>query len=60
MINPKVSKKYGTPHNVSTGANGPDSGTKAAGMAKINSSMTKGRFLPDAKAGTYGVKGVGK
>lgn len=60
MMNSKLAKMCGTPHNVSTGANGPDSGTKAAGREKVNSSMTKGRFLPDAKAGTFGVKGVGK
>ncbi len=59
-MNSKLAKKYGTPHNASTGAGGPDSGTQASGRAKVNSSISKGKFLPDARAGSYGVKGVGK
>ena len=59
-MNKTISKKYGTPHNATTGSGGPDSGTEAAGKSKVNSSMKSGKFLPDDKAGTYGVKGVGK
>jgi len=59
-MNSNLAKKYGTPHNASTGSGGPDSGTEAAGRAKCNASMKKGKFLPGDKAGTYGVKGVGK
>jgi hypothetical protein len=60
MHNKNIAKKYGTPHNASTGSGGPDAGTEAASRGKTNSSLSKGKFLPDAKAGTYGVKGVGK
>jgi hypothetical protein len=59
-MNSKLAKKYGTPHNASTGSGGPDSGTQAAGRGKTNSSISKNKMLPDAKAGSYGVKGVGK
>ena len=59
-MNKTISKKFGTPHNVSTGSGGPDSGTQAASRGKVNSSISKGKFTPDARAGTYGVKGVGK
>ena len=57
-MNSKLAKKYGTPHNCSSGSGGRS--TKAGGRPAINSSVSKGKFLPDAKAGTYGVKGVGK
>lgn len=57
-MNKTISKKYGTPHNASTGSGGPDSNTQAASRGKTMS--TKGKFTPDARAGTYGVKGVGK
>jgi hypothetical protein len=55
-----LGSKFGTPHNASTGAGGPDAGTEAAKRATTNSDISGGKFLPDAKAGTYGVKGVGK
>ena len=57
-MNSKLANKYGKPHNVSTGSC--SHSTKAAGRPAINSSVKSGKFLPDAKAGTYGVKGVGK
>lgn len=57
-MNSNLAKKYGTPHNASTGTGGPDAGTEAAKRGKT--SHHKGKFLPDARAGTYGVKGVGK
>ena len=55
-----LGKKFGTPHNASTGEGGPDAGTEAASRATTNSDISGGKFLPDAKAGEYGVKGVGK
>lgn len=54
-MNSKVSKKYGTPYNASTGTGGRS--TKAASRPALNSSVKSGKFLPDARAGTYGVKG---
>jgi len=57
-MNKTISKKYGTPHNASTGAGNTDAGTQAASRGKTMS--TKGKMIPDARAGTYGVKGVGK
>lgn len=57
-MNKTISKKYGTPHNASSGSGGPDSNTQAASRGKTMS--TKGKFIPDARAGSYGVKGVGK
>lgn len=57
-MNSKLAKKYGTPHNASTGKGCMDKGTHAAQRAKVNTNISKGKFLPDARAGTYGVKGV--
>lgn len=59
-MNKNLSKRYGTPHNASTGSGGPDKGTQAASRGKCNSSIKSGKMLPDDRAGTYGVKGVGK
>ena len=59
-MNKNLAKKYGTPHNASTGTGGPDAGTEAAKRGTVHSSMKSGKFLPDNRAGSYGVKGVGK
>ena len=40
-MNKTISKKYGTPHNASTGSGGPDSNTSAASKGKTMSSKGK-------------------
>ncbi len=58
-INSKLAKKYGQPHNASTCTGGAASNkTDAASRPTVNGNISKGKFLPDARAGKYGVKGV--
>lgn len=55
-MNSKVAKKYGTPHNISTGNGGRS--TKAAGRPTTNKSVSGNKMLGGASR--YGVNGVGK
>lgn len=55
-----LEKLVGSPHNASTGAGGPDSGTQAAKRAKVNSGINGGKYTGKARATTYGTAGVGK
>jgi hypothetical protein len=55
-----LEKLLGTAHNASTGSGGPDSGTKAAKRAAIDSGINGGKYTGKARATTYGTAGVGK
>ena len=57
-MNSKLAKKYGTPHNASTGKGGPDSGTHAAKRGMKNSTISGKKFIGTPRGCSYGVKGV--
>ena len=58
MINASIKKLLGTPHNLSDGSG--QRTTKAASLAKIDSSISGGKFTSFPNATKYGVEGIGK